>query len=82
MVVFTKIDKLLDSKKLELQDDDKNLVGEDLDNRCKEEATKVHDICVGSLERVVSKMKPPVPVPSHVNVSGMISHSLFDQCHC
>ena len=81
VVVFTKYDKFLNSKRLELQDDDVNLVGEELDNRIKEEAKEVHDICVGSLKRVVSVMKPPIPVPSHVNVSGMISHSLFDQCH-
>ena len=82
MVVFTKYDKLLDSKKLELQEDDNNnLVGVDLDNRSKEEAKKVHDDCVGSLKSAVSLMKQPMPEPSHVNVSGIISHSLFDQCH-
>ena len=81
VVIFTKYDKLLESKKLELQADDENLAGEELDNQSNEEAKKVLDLCVRSLKRVVSLMNPPIPEPSHVNVSGIISHSLFDQCH-
>jgi len=71
VVIFTKFDKLLDSKKLELHDDNESLVGEDLDNRSKEEAKRVHDICVGSLKSAVSVMKLPMAEPSHVKVSGI-----------
>jgi len=81
VVVFTKFDKLLNSKKFELQDDNESLVGEDLDNRSKEEAMEVYDFCVQSLKSVVSAMEPPMPELGHVKVSGIISHSLFDQCH-
>jgi len=77
VVVFTKSDKILDSKRIELQEDDKNLVGEDLDKRSKEEAKKVHDACVESLKSAVSRMKPAILEPRHVKVSGIIPHSLF-----
>ena len=80
VVVFTKFDKLLESKMRELQSDDENLVGEELDNRSNEEANAM---CVGSLkpERAMSEMKQLMPGPRYVDVSGIISHSLFDQCH-
>jgi hypothetical protein len=29
----------------------------------------------------VSEMNPQIPEPRHVKVSGIISHSLFDQRH-
>ena len=81
MVVFTKSDKILESKRIELQEDNKSLVGDDLDNRSKAEAKKVHDACVQSLESTVSRMKPPIPTPRHRKVSGIISHSLLGLCH-
>jgi hypothetical protein len=81
VVVFTKLDKLLESKRLELCEDNKNLVGEGLDNQVKEEAEKVEASCVESLKKLVGEMKPSIPEPSYVKVSGMIAHSLFDQCH-
>ena len=76
VVAFTKFDRLLQSKKDELQGDE-GLVGEDLDNRSKEEATKVLDACVQSLKSIVNGMNPPIPEPPHVKVSGIISHSFF-----
>jgi hypothetical protein len=81
VVVFTKFDKLLDSKKLELREEDKSLIGEDLDNRSKQEVEKVEVSCVESLKKAVGAMKSPMAEPSHVKVSGMIAHSLFEQCH-
>jgi hypothetical protein len=70
MVVFTKYDALLVSKKDELGD----IQGI-------EGAKEVHDTCVRSLKNIVSGMKPPIPEPLHVKVSGIISHSLYDRCH-
>ena len=44
-------------------------------------AEQVYDACVLSLKNTVSGMKPPIPEPLHVKVSGIISHSLFGRCH-
>jgi len=71
VVVFTKSDKVFESKKIELQEDNQDLVGKDLDDRSKEEAKKVHDACVQSLKSIVSGMKPPIPEPRYVKVSGI-----------
>ena len=81
VVVFTKFDRLLDSIKFELRVDDENLIGEELNNRSNEAAKKVHAKCVGILNKAVSEMKPPIPEPSHLKASGIISHSSFNQCH-
>jgi len=79
VVVFTKFDKGFESKRLELQEENENLVGEDLDHRSKEEVKKVLDACVQSLKYAVSRME--IPEPRHVPVSGIISHPSFDLCH-
>ena len=67
VVVFTKYDRLLASTKFEF--------GESLG---REKAEEVCDTCVQSLKGVVNGMKPPIPVPVFVKVSGIISHSLYD----
>ena len=71
VVVFTKYDRLLMSKRIELEDDSQGT----------EAANKVCDDCVQSLKNVVSGMKPPIPMPTYVKVSGIISNSFYDQCH-
>jgi hypothetical protein len=81
VVVYTKSDKLLESKRLELQEENQSLVGEDLENQSKVEVKKVYDACEKSLKSVVSEMDPQIPEPRHVKVSGIISHSLFNQRH-
>ena len=70
VVVFTKYDRLLISKKDEFGDKE----GPD-------EARKVYDACVVSLKNIVNGMKPPISEPIFVKVSGIISHSLYDQRH-
>ena len=78
VVVFTKYDRLLRTKKGELQEDNPGMKPEVLDKRSKKEAQQVLDICVQSLERTMSEMN--TPMPHSVNVSGTISHSLFYRC--
>ena len=69
VVVFTKYDRLLISKKEEFPD------------QGNEKAEEVYDACVLSLKNIVNRMNPPIPVPMFVKVSGIISHSLYDQRH-
>jgi len=76
VVVFTKYDKLLWTKKRELKGDHPGLKPEDLDDQSKTEAQQALDICVQSLKNTMSKMN--TPMPHSVNVSSIISHSLFD----
>ena len=73
VVVFTKYDRLLISKMLEL--------GLDNESQGIEVANKVCDNCVESLKSVVSGMNPPIPMPIYVTVSGIIFHSFQDRCH-
>jgi hypothetical protein len=70
VVVFTKYDRLLVSKKDEF--------GESLGS---EKAKEVYDNCVQSLKNIVSKLKLPITELLYVKVSGIISHSLYDRCH-
>ena len=72
MVVFTKYDRLVMSKKDEFGDDQGN-----------EAANRVYDTCVKSLKNTVSKLELPLPELLYVkvSVSGIISHSLYDRCH-
>jgi hypothetical protein len=78
VVVFTKYDQLLRSKMAELQEDDKSLDAEALDERSKEEAQKAFNICVGSLEQAMSRTK--TPMPRYERCSSIISYSSLDQC--
>ncbi len=78
MVVFTKYDRLLRTKKDELQEDHPGLKPEVIDERSKKEAQQALDRCVQSLKNTMSEMN--TPMPHYVNVSSRISHSLFDRC--
>jgi hypothetical protein len=78
VIVFTKYDRLLRTKKDELQEDNPGMKPEVLDKRSKKEAQQVLNICVQSLERTMSEMN--TPIPHLVKVSGTISHSLFYRC--
>jgi len=77
VVVFTKYDRLLRSKKIELKGDNDNPDPEDLIRRSREESRKVLGRCVQSLEGAMIRLE--TQMPRHVNVSSMISHSFFDQ---
>jgi hypothetical protein len=69
VVVFTKYDRLLISKKDEFGD------------QGNEKAKEVYDACVQSLKDILSKLKLPITELLYVMVSGIISHSLYDRCH-
>ena len=69
VVIFTKYDKLLIRKKDEFPD------------QGNEKANEVYDTCVLSLKNVVNGMNPPMPMPIYVKVSGIMTHSLYDQRH-
>ena len=77
VVVFTKYDRLLRTKRAELRDDDNSLTSEVLEKRSKEEGQKVFATCVQSLERTVSRLK--IQMPLYVKVSSIVSYSCFDQ---
>lgn len=77
VVVFTKYDQLLRSKKAELEEDGARPDSEDLGTRSKEEAQRALDVCVQSLERAM--IRTQTPMPRYEKVSSMISHfSFFD----
>ena len=60
VVVFTKYDRLLISKKDEFPD------------QGNEKAEEAYDTCVRSLEKIVKGMHPPMQVPIFVKVSGIV----------
>ena len=78
MVVFTKYDRLLRSKKIELKGDSDHSDPDDLSRRSKEESRKVLDGCVQSLKGAMIRLE--TQMPRHVNVSSIIFHSFSDQC--
>jgi hypothetical protein len=78
VVVFTKYDRLLRSKKIELRGDNDHPDPEDLVRRSQEEARKVLDRCVQSLEGAMNRLE--TQMPRHVNVSSTIFHSFSDSC--
>ena len=69
VVVFTKYDRLLISKKDEFGD------------QGNEKAKEVYDACVQSLNDILSKLKLPITELLYVKVSSIISHYLYDRCH-
>lgn len=74
VVVFTKYDRLVNTKRVELQEDDDSLSGDVLRERSKEEARKVLDVCIQSLERTLRDMdtrESQMLKPHHVNVSSI-----------
>jgi len=81
VVVFTKYDQLIRSKKAELQGDNKSLNSEELDKRGKVESQKVLDVCVQSLEsaigRMDAEMQTKTQMPPWVKISSMVSLSVL-----
>ena len=75
VVVFTKYDQLLRSKKAELEEDGAPPDSEDLGTRSKEEAQRALDVCVQSLERAM--VRTQTPMPRYEKVSSTTSHFLF-----
>jgi hypothetical protein len=75
VVVFTKYDRLLRSKKIELKGDNDAPDPDDLIRRSKEESQKVLDGCVQSLKGAMIRLE--TQMPRHVNVSSIKFHSFF-----
>jgi hypothetical protein len=79
VVVFTKYDLLVRTKKARLRRDKKGLDSGVLDKRSEEEARKVLATCVQSLEHTMNRMK--AQMPRYANVSSIIFHYYyFHQC--
>jgi len=81
VIVFTKYDKLVRTKRAELQEDGHgdSLSEDSLHEKSKDEAEKALAVCIQSLERTLRDMKMPeseTPKPHHVNVSR-INFPLF-----
>jgi hypothetical protein len=72
VVVFTKYDRLLRSKKIELKGDQDGPDPDDLIERAEEEARKVMDSCVRSLDSAMNRLH--TQKLRYAKVSGIISH--------
>ena len=79
VVVFTKYDRLVWSKRKELEEDYTNLGPEELDRRGTEEAQKVLDTCVQSVVSAYHRLGLKEQTPRHASVSGIFSHPYSDQ---
>jgi hypothetical protein len=84
VVVFTKYDQLIRSKKAELQETAKDLISEeDLDKQSKQASQEVLEVCVQSLKsaigRMDSEMQTTTQMPPWVKISSIISHFFLDQ---
>jgi hypothetical protein len=75
VIVFTKYDRLVRTKKAELREDDENMNPEELDRRSREEAKHALDSFTNA-----QSVKRAMGDTGHVKVSSMISRSFFDQC--
>jgi hypothetical protein len=69
IIVFTKYDALVRTKRYELEDDDDSLSEDALHQRSKEEARKILDQCIQFLEHILGDTN--TPKPHHVNVSSI-----------
>jgi len=69
VVVFTKYDRLIRTKKDELQEDEGDLAPGDLDRRSREEAQGALDKCLESLKRTTIRLQ--TPMPRYVKVSSL-----------
>ena len=78
MIVFTQYDRLLRTKKFELEEEDDSLDPEALAQRSEEEAQKALDVCVQFLKDAMKRMD--IPMAPFVNVSSTIPYSFFGQC--
>jgi hypothetical protein len=75
VVVFTKYDLLLKTKRAKLQRGNKSLDSGVLNKQSEGEAQKVLDICVQSLKQAMDKLN--TQMPSYVNVSSIFSPFFF-----
>jgi GTPase SAR1 family protein len=78
VIVFTKYDRLVRSKQIELSGDQNSPVTADVVERSKVEAEKVMVDCMHSLESAESRLK--TQKLNYAKVSSMISRSFADQC--
>ena len=69
VIVFTKYDRLVRTKREELREEDSSLGGEVLRELSKEKAQRAFDKCIRSLERTLRDTN--MPKPHHVKVSGI-----------
>jgi hypothetical protein len=74
VVVFTKYDRLVRTKRTELEEDNVNLSPEDLDKRGEEEAQKALETCVQSLENTSRRLGLKNQTIRHANISSIFSH--------
>jgi hypothetical protein len=79
VVVFTKYDRLIRSKWIELKGDNDNPVPEDLIKRSREEAEKVLDACGRSVENVLHRLGLKGQTMRDANVSSIFFHSYSHQ---
>jgi hypothetical protein len=80
VIVITKYDQLIRSKKLELQGDNKSLNSEELeslDQRSKVASQEVLDVCVQSLRSAIGRMDAETQMPPWVKISSMVSLSVL-----
>ena len=77
MIVFTQYDRLLRTKKFELEEDE-DLDPKTLNQRSEEEAEKALAACVQSLKDAMGRMD--IPMAPFAKVSSIISYSFFGQC--
>ena len=75
VVVFTKYDLLVKTKRVKLQRGNKGLDSVVLNKQSEEEAQKVLDICVQSLEEAMSRLK--TQMPRYVHISSIFFSFLF-----
>jgi hypothetical protein len=74
VIVFTKNDQLVRSKRAELREEDGSLSEDVLRKQSKEEVQKTLDMCIRFLELAwhhVVPHKSQMPKPQHVNVSSI-----------
>ena len=75
VVVFTKYDRLVRTKRAELREDYEDLKEEELNVRSREEARYALESFVNS-----KSAKEAMNGIRHANVSSTVSYSFFDQC--
>jgi len=78
VIAFTQYDRLLRTKKFELEEEEEGLDPKTLDQRSEEEAEKALAACVQSLEDSMGRMD--IPMAPFAKVSSIISYSFFGQC--
>ncbi len=69
MIVFTQYDRLVRTKRFELEDEDQDMDPKVLDARSQAEAQQAFDVCIKSLQRTIDRLN--TPMPKYARVSGM-----------